>query len=328
MDGELLPANKLVIAMGAWSGQARAWLNNNTPHFSGQKAHSIVVKTPSPVTAHCLFLNHRQKSAPCSAGCVWDCCTPLRSCRTLVAVPEGTSGPAFRSAGSRPLLQLAASFSFSGTGSLAAIPVQPCSCRLCLCAEHHAEVSQPAAASHAACDWATGCRRQAFGPRDLPTPRRLSLHMWRGAERGCRGGPSHHREHRRSSCKPHGARQPVEVCLACAPIAIAWQPSSPQCLNCSWLRPSCRLPSCPLCGFRRPARVMLARQAGQLVSIRERGMKLTLTLHAGGWRGCLFADTSWHARQAPGMLTSASVQERHVPHDHAACRRPARLSRR
>ena len=57
-----MPASTVVIAMGAWSGKAQQWLKNNTPAFSGQKAHSIIVKTTDPVTAHCLFLNHKTKS--------------------------------------------------------------------------------------------------------------------------------------------------------------------------------------------------------------------------------------------------------------------------
>ena len=81
VDGEEVPASAVVIAMGAWSGQARGWFRNNSPDFSGQKAHSIVVRTPSPVTAHCLFLNHRQKSArlprrrvvPAAAACACSC---------------------------------------------------------------------------------------------------------------------------------------------------------------------------------------------------------------------------------------------------------------
>ena len=61
-SGEILPASTVVIAMGAWSGQAQRWLGKSVPAFSGQKAHSIVVRTTEPVTAHCLFLNHRNKS--------------------------------------------------------------------------------------------------------------------------------------------------------------------------------------------------------------------------------------------------------------------------
>ena len=71
VDGEKVPSDTVVVAMGPWSGQARAWLPG-IPSFSGQKAHSIIVEPTSPIGANCLFMNHRNKSGTlsCSTSCV------------------------------------------------------------------------------------------------------------------------------------------------------------------------------------------------------------------------------------------------------------------
>ncbi|KAK9863165.1 hypothetical protein WJX84_002101 [Apatococcus fuscideae] len=53
VDGEVLPADVVVIAMGPWSKQAAAWLP--LPAVGGQKAHSVIIQPSSPVTPHCLF---------------------------------------------------------------------------------------------------------------------------------------------------------------------------------------------------------------------------------------------------------------------------------
>lgn len=53
VDGEVLPADVVVIAMGPWSKKAAEWLP--LPPVSGQKAHSVIVQPSSPVTSHCLF---------------------------------------------------------------------------------------------------------------------------------------------------------------------------------------------------------------------------------------------------------------------------------
>ena len=83
ISGEILPASTVVIAMGAWSGKAQQWLKHNTPAFSGQKAHSIIVRTTDPVTAHCLFLNHKTKS-----GAVLLCiCEPCMQNRRQTMMP-------------------------------------------------------------------------------------------------------------------------------------------------------------------------------------------------------------------------------------------------
>ncbi|KAK9808382.1 hypothetical protein WJX73_009281 [Symbiochloris irregularis] len=61
VDGGEEECDTIVIAMGPWTGQARAWLPG-IPSISGQKAHSIVVEPSSPIGANCLFMNHRNKS--------------------------------------------------------------------------------------------------------------------------------------------------------------------------------------------------------------------------------------------------------------------------
>lgn len=53
VDGEEVPADAVVIAMGPWSGQATAWLP--VPPISGQRAHSAIFRPKEPVSAHCLF---------------------------------------------------------------------------------------------------------------------------------------------------------------------------------------------------------------------------------------------------------------------------------
>ena len=53
VDGQTLPADVVVIAMGPWSKQAAEWLP--LPPVSGQKAHSVIIQPSSPVTSHCLF---------------------------------------------------------------------------------------------------------------------------------------------------------------------------------------------------------------------------------------------------------------------------------
>lgn len=54
MEGQLLPARAVVIAMGPWSGDAAAWFPG-LPRIGGQKAHSILVRPARPVGADCLF---------------------------------------------------------------------------------------------------------------------------------------------------------------------------------------------------------------------------------------------------------------------------------
>ena len=83
ISGDVLPASTVVIAMGAWSGKAQQWLKNNTPAFSGQKAHSIIVRTTDPVTAHCLFLNHKTKSGTA----LLCCCEPCMQNRRQTIMP-------------------------------------------------------------------------------------------------------------------------------------------------------------------------------------------------------------------------------------------------
>jgi glycine/D-amino acid oxidase-like deaminating enzyme len=54
VDGKVLPAMAVVIAMGPWSADAALWFPG-LPRIGGQKAHSILVRPQAPVGADCLF---------------------------------------------------------------------------------------------------------------------------------------------------------------------------------------------------------------------------------------------------------------------------------
>ena len=61
VDGTIIPADKVVIAMGPWSGDAAKWLPN-MPVISGQKAHSILVRPTQQIGAECLFTQFQNSS--------------------------------------------------------------------------------------------------------------------------------------------------------------------------------------------------------------------------------------------------------------------------
>ena len=61
VDGETIPADKVIIAMGPWSGDAAMWLPK-VPTISGQKAHSILVRPTQPIGAECLFTQFQNSS--------------------------------------------------------------------------------------------------------------------------------------------------------------------------------------------------------------------------------------------------------------------------
>ncbi len=56
VDGELLPADAVVIAMGPWSDLASQWLP--LPPVHGLKGNSIIVRPEVPVTPHALFVEY------------------------------------------------------------------------------------------------------------------------------------------------------------------------------------------------------------------------------------------------------------------------------
>lgn len=60
VDGEVVPADAVVIAMGPWSGQATKW-GLPVPAVSGQKATSIVLRPQADISADMLFLEYRNK---------------------------------------------------------------------------------------------------------------------------------------------------------------------------------------------------------------------------------------------------------------------------
>jgi glycine/D-amino acid oxidase-like deaminating enzyme len=61
VDGEVLPADAVVVAMGPWSGQAADW-GLPVPRVSGQKATSILLRPAADISADMLFLEYRNKS--------------------------------------------------------------------------------------------------------------------------------------------------------------------------------------------------------------------------------------------------------------------------
>jgi glycine/D-amino acid oxidase-like deaminating enzyme len=54
VDGELLEGDAVVIAMGPWSALASRWLP--LPKVYGLKGHSVILRTPIPISAHALFV--------------------------------------------------------------------------------------------------------------------------------------------------------------------------------------------------------------------------------------------------------------------------------
>jgi glycine/D-amino acid oxidase-like deaminating enzyme len=56
VDGHILPAAAVVIAMGPWSGMAARWLP--LPPVAGLKGHSITLRPRTPVPAQALFVDY------------------------------------------------------------------------------------------------------------------------------------------------------------------------------------------------------------------------------------------------------------------------------
>jgi len=56
VEGDLIEGDAVVIAMGPWSVLAARWLP--VPAIYGLKGHSLVFKTPSPLTPHALFVDY------------------------------------------------------------------------------------------------------------------------------------------------------------------------------------------------------------------------------------------------------------------------------
>ncbi len=54
VDGELIEGDAVVIAMGPWSGLASQWLP--LPMIYGLKGHSVILRNPSPISPHALFV--------------------------------------------------------------------------------------------------------------------------------------------------------------------------------------------------------------------------------------------------------------------------------
>lgn len=60
VDGEEIAADRVVIAMGPWSGLAAKWLP--LPSITGQKYASIVLRPDEDISNHMLFLSYRTSS--------------------------------------------------------------------------------------------------------------------------------------------------------------------------------------------------------------------------------------------------------------------------
>lgn len=60
VDGTLLPADAVVIAMGPWSGIAAQWLP--LPAVTGLKGHSITLRPAADIPAQALFVDYRTAS--------------------------------------------------------------------------------------------------------------------------------------------------------------------------------------------------------------------------------------------------------------------------
>jgi glycine/D-amino acid oxidase-like deaminating enzyme len=60
IDGHILPADVVVIAMGPWSGIAANWLP--LPPVTGLKGHSITLRPSTPIPAHALFVDYRTEA--------------------------------------------------------------------------------------------------------------------------------------------------------------------------------------------------------------------------------------------------------------------------
>lgn len=60
VDGEELPVDVVVLALGPWTNQAAQWLPG-VPRIRGRLGHSVVIKPSSELSAHCLYLTHGRK---------------------------------------------------------------------------------------------------------------------------------------------------------------------------------------------------------------------------------------------------------------------------
>lgn len=65
-DQDPLPCDVMVVAMGPWSSQASQWFPA-IPPISGRRAHSVIIKPKTPVTATALFMEYRLKKGESKA---------------------------------------------------------------------------------------------------------------------------------------------------------------------------------------------------------------------------------------------------------------------
>jgi hypothetical protein len=61
-NGEVIPADAVVIAMGPWTEQAAHWLPGIKLPVTGDPVHSIVIRPEAEITGHALFTRYQTGS--------------------------------------------------------------------------------------------------------------------------------------------------------------------------------------------------------------------------------------------------------------------------
>ena len=94
IDGEVLPAEAVVVALGPWTNTLASSLP--LPHISGQMGHSIVLKpscsSSDTIPADCLFLSWQSKSGEAVRDSNLDTSCIVSDCHILVHT-KVVSGP-------------------------------------------------------------------------------------------------------------------------------------------------------------------------------------------------------------------------------------------
>ena len=77
VDGRMVEADAVVLALGPWTLQAAEWLPA-VPEVHSQIGHSLVLQAPVPLPAEALYISWRSKAGqphPVISGCVMLCTT-------------------------------------------------------------------------------------------------------------------------------------------------------------------------------------------------------------------------------------------------------------
>ncbi|KAF8067427.1 TDA3 [Scenedesmus sp. PABB004] len=132
-EEEELAADAVVLAMGPWTGAARAWLPG-APATAGQKYHSVVLRPAAPVGGTCVFTSFRTADGrsvepelyPRPDGTVYVCGEP----QALPMPPEGPAAVTVERARCEALQAVAGALA----SGLAGAPVEAAqACYLPLC---------------------------------------------------------------------------------------------------------------------------------------------------------------------------------------------------